>query len=348
MIINNYSICFIDCSFLLTRNLWMGTKDVPIAELSPAPVIKLIIQTLRKCQRDYEIRPEKFIMIADKWDSTIGGYYGGFLTKEITKKLGLGGYKSSRKWVNKQVLDEMKANPETTKEDLEKAERDYAVNQIKFECKRIIKEEFPKIGIPYFEWSGYEFDQITTLAAFERYGKTDLPDVILTKDTDLQYSLTPSCRFFSLPTRGSEPRIISYDEKYYEIPEVLRNSGMSLYMYNAYQNALGKSHNDMSRTLKKNWDPTDAILHIAQGDYSCIEPDRIELFQAQLKSYDLSIFPRVEEVKKEISKFNTVGHMPKIEDFHQFCATNNVSGITDKYFNDFTSLFDSKLFTEHD
>ena len=346
MIINNFELAFCDSSFILTRNLWVGTKDVPTEELSAAPILRLIIQTLRKIQRDYEIRPEKFVMIADKWDSTVGGYYVNCLTNDIVKKLGIGGYKSSRKFVNAKVLEEMRSDPNVTPEQLAEAEREYAVNQVKFQVKKIMREEFPKIGIPWVEFSGYEFDQICTLAAFERYGKTELPDLIITKDTDLLYSLTPGCKFFSLPTRGSEPKIVTYEEMYYQIPEELRNKGMSLYQYNAYLNAFGKGHNDLARTLKKGYDPTQSILDVASGNYECIEPDRLELFQAQLKSYDLSIYPKLEEVKKcIIEDFPRIGEIPSTSTFREFCQKYDINGISDRYFSDFVSVFDQKLFT---
>lgn len=347
MIINNFELCLIDASFLITRNLWVGTKDVPTGELSPGPVLRLIIQTLRKCQRDYGIRPEKFVFISDKWDNTTGGYYVNCLTQDIVKRLGIGGYKSSRKYVTAKVVEEMRLDPEVTPEQLKEAERELAINQVKFAVKKVMREDFSKIGLPWIEVSGYEFDQIATLAAFERYGKTEKPDVILTKDSDLQYSLTPNCQYFSLPTKGSEPKIITYDEMYYQIPEQLRNIGIGLYQYNSYLNALGKSHNDMSRTLKKGYDPVDAIIDIVtRGDYTCLEPDRIDLFKAQLQSYDLSIYPKLNEVKKIIHEdLPRMGNYPSKEDFHDLCSKHQIEGISDKYFADFTSVFDQKLFS---
>jgi hypothetical protein len=211
-----------------------------------------------------------------------------------------------------------------------------------------MREEFPKLGIPWIEFNGYEFDQIATLAAFERFGKTELPDLIITKDTDLLYSLTPGCKFFALPTRGSEPKVVTYEEMYYQIPEVLRNMGMSLYQYNAYLNAFGKGHNDLARTLKKGYDPTQSIIETAQGNFECIEPDRLELFQAQLKSYDLSIYPRLDEVKRCITEeFPKIGYYPSTRDFQDFCEKYKINGISDRYFSDFTSVFDQKLFTRN-
>ena len=348
MIINNFELCFIDASFLITRNLWVGTKDVPTEELSPAPVLRLVIQTLRKCQRDYGIRPEKFVFIADKWDNTVGGYYVNCLTQDIIKKLGIGGgYKSSRKYVTAKVLEEMRKDPSVSPEELLQAERDFAVNKIKFEVKRVMREEFGSLGLPWIEVSGWEFDQIATLASFERYGKNSLPDLILTKDNDLTYSLTPTCSLFYLPTKGSEPKVITYNEMYYKIPEPLREAGVSLYQYNSYLNALGKSHNDMSRTLKKGYDETQAILDIVtKGDLGCIEPDRVELFNAQLKSYDLSIYPKLEEVKRIIHQdLQTMGKYPSSQDFRDFCMRNSIEGISEKYFSDFSSVFDPKMFT---
>jgi hypothetical protein len=151
-----------------------------------------------------------------------------------------------------------------------------------------------------------------------------------------------------LPTKGSEPKVITYEEMYYKIPEVLRNIGLGLYQYNSYLNALGKSHNDMSRTMKKGYDETQAIFDIiTKNDFSSIEPERVELFKAQLKSYDLSIYPKLNEVKRIINEdLQTMGNYPNTKDFRDFCMKNSIEGISERYFSDFYSVFDPKMFTK--
>ena len=170
------------------------------------------------------------------------------------------------------------------------------------------------------------------------------PDIIVTKDTDMLASLTPCMDFFSLPVKNQPPKVTTYDEMYQTIPPKLRDLGVSLYKYNAYLNALGKSHNDMSKSLKSGVDTTDAILHILDGDYSDLE--NVDMFLAQMKSYDLSCYPRLGEVKNAIENdFERNGKLANLDEFHEFCNRNNVTGISDRYFSDFINSFDPRYFT---
>ena len=336
--VNNYEYAFVDLSYVLTRNLWMVTKDKSTGDMNPGDVLRLMIQSVRKWARDYNIRPAKIIFIADEWSKEFGGYFTTYLLRQAG-----GDYKGSRKFVTEKVLEDLRSDPNTTSEELEKAEREYAVNKVKFAAKKIMKEEFSNLGIYYYSYPSWEYDQIASLAAFQRF-KEGKKDVIITKDTDLMYSLTPLVDFFSIPKRGEEPKVITYDEMYSQIPEVLKNKGVSLYQYNAYLNALGKSHNDMSKSLRAGVDTTEAILHILDGDYSDLID--LDIFFAQMKSYDLSQYPGLSEVQRAIAEdFGTKGRLATLEDFHKFCERNNVTGISDKYFSDLINSFDPRLFS---
>ena len=158
-----------------------------------------------------------------------------------------------------------------------------------------MREEFKNIGIPYFSWPGYEFDDIATLASFNLNGVSPKPNIIVTKDTDLLYSLSPGCDQFLLPTKGSDPKVVTYNDMYYKVPEVLRNMGLGLYMYHAYCDSLGVTgHNDNLKTIKPGCDSTQTIMKILSGDYSNV--DKIDAFNAQLDSFNLSKFPQVDRV----------------------------------------------------
>jgi 5'-3' exonuclease len=341
MIGNKYNYAFIDGSFLLTRNLWVATKGKKPDQMEVGEVIRITIQTINKLYRDWGITSDKILLIFDEWDKGLAnaGYIRSYMIKDYVQ------YKGSRKFVTEQTIADMKADPNTKPEDLEKAIHELASNKIKFQAKKIIREEFKNIGIPYFSWPGYEFDDIATLASFGLNGKTSKPNVIVTKDSDLSWSVCPGCDQFLLPTKGSDPKIITYNEMYYEIPEVLRNKGLGLYMYHAYCDSLGiTGHNDNLKTIKSGHDGTQTILNILNGDYSDVEnPDA---FNAQLKSFDLSCFPQVDQVNKMIlNDFPTVGKIGTIGDFKDFCVRHGVKGISDSYYNGLSCRFDVKLFS---
>ena len=169
---------------------------------------------------------------------------------------------------------------------------------------------------------------------------------LLSKDSDLTWSLCPGCDQFLLPTKGSLPTIVTYDDMYYKIPEVLRNSGLGLYMYHAYCDSLGiTGHNDNLKTIKSGKDGTQTILKIMNGDYSDVE--KPDAFRAQMKSFDLSCFPDVDRVNDMIQNdFKTRGHIGTLDEFKIFCTKYDIKGISDTYYNGLSERFDTKLFSK--
>lgn len=340
MIANKYNYAFIDGSFLLTRNLWVATKDKKPEEMNPGEVLRITIQTINKLYRDWGVGADKVILIFDEWNRDINGYVRSWMIKDYVQ------YKGSRTFITEETIEKMKADPNVTEEQLNKAIHELASNKIKFQAKKIMREEFKNIGLPYFSWPGYEFDDIATLASFGLNGKSDKPNLIVTKDSDLTWSLCPGCDQFLLPTKGSLPTIVTYDDMYYKIPEVLRNSGLGLYMYHAYCDSLGiTGHNDNLKTIKSGKDGTQTILKIMNGDYSDVE--KPDAFRAQMKSFDLSCFPDVDRVNDMIQNdFKTRGHIGTLDEFKIFCTKYDIKGISDTYYNGLSERFDTKLFSK--
>lgn len=340
MISNKYNQVWVDGSWLLTRSLWIATKDLKIEEFNPGDVVRLCLYTISKLSKDWGISNDKVIIVWDKWSKNLGGYWRSWMIRDFVQ------YKGSRKFVTEQTIEEMRNDPNVTEEEIEKAIRELATSRIKFKAKEIMMEDFPKIGIPSYSYDGLEFDDIVSIASFQYYQPDGKPNVIFTKDSDLQYSTCPNCVWACPPKSGeTEPKIITYDEMYYQIPEPLRRNGISLYNYNALMNAAGfMGHNDMGIAKKTHTDPTQALLKIINGNYEDLE--NVDMFKAQLNSYDLSQFPDIDQVKADIAKFETMGHYGTLDDFHEFCKKNNVTQVSDKYYTAMIDRFDQKLFTE--
>ena len=133
---------------------------------------------------------------------------------------------------------------------------------------------------------------------------------------------------------------------YASIPEPIKKYGISLYNYNAMQNALGITHNDMGVSKKSHTDTTQVMLEVLKGDYSNIE--NRELFTKQLESYDISKFPRFDEACDLINNYLPgAGHYDSdLSKFHEFCKKYGITRVSDKYYSDFMGRFDQKLFTE--
>lgn len=333
-----YAFAVVDLSYLLQRNLYACSRGRKIGEFTAGDVVKMTIQTLNKIPRDYKLGISKYILLADKWSADYDGYYRHYILSGI--------YKTSRTWMTPEKLKEIEDNPKSTKKEIEKARFDLYLNKVKQEAKEILKTELRYFGVPCIWQDGWEFDDCAYLFSCLWYNNPDpRKSVIITKDSDLQYSINPKVDYFRLPTAGSQPEIIDYSQMYYEIPEDLRNLGVSLYDYKSYLESLGLGHNDMKKTKLPKADTVITIKKIISGDYSWLsDPD---VFRLQYSTFDISKFPGLQEIIKKLTKdIYTIGRLGDLNEFHSFCETHGISGISDKYYSNFISRFDQKLFSE--
>lgn len=331
-----YAFAIVDLSYLLQRNLYAVKSKH--GDVNPGEVVQMTIQTLNKIPRDYGIEMRKYIFIADKWDETIQGYHRHNILRGV--------YKTSRSWMNQEKYEEILSDPTSSREDIEKAKAELKLNEVRTEAKRILKEELRYFGVPCIWQSGFEFDDCAWLFSCLWYENPDpRRSVIITKDSDLQYSINPKVDYFRLPTRGSVPEIITYNQMYLSIPEVLRNKGISLYMYKAMYDSLGMGHNDLRKTKRSDVNVDQCIENIMDGDYSgCSDPD---LFKLQLSTFDIGKFPGFEELKGKLTKdIFEIGRLGSVEEFRLFCKSHGITQISDRYYSAFISRFDQRLFTE--
>lgn len=333
-----YAFAVVDLSYLLQRNLYACSRGRKVGEFTAGDVVKMTLQTLNKIPRDYGFDISKYIFLADKWSADYDGYYRHQILS--------GTYKTSRSWMTPEKFKEISENPDSTEKEIEKAKFDLYLNNVKQEAKEILKTELRYFGVPCLWQDGWEFDDCAYLFACLWYGNPDSrKSVIITKDSDLQYSINPKVDYFRLPTAGSQPEIITYDQMYYRIPEKLRDLGVSLYDYKSYYESFGLGHNDMRVTKISGEDPDTIIEKIISGDYSGLsDPD---LFKLQFSTFDIFKFPGYPEIRKKLTEdIYTIGRLGGLDEFHNFCVAHGITGITDKYYSSFISRFDQKLFSE--
>ena len=339
MISNKYNYVIIDFSYVLQRNLFVISKGKEVGEYTYGELIRMMIWTINKLARDYGLTSDKVVLIYDKWDKELGGYYTTYL---------LGGqYKDTRKYMTEEVFQEIKSDPTKTPEEIHKAELELYQNQVKYKAKWSIigNGGLGNFGIPCIGLDGWEADNLAWLASCLLYGKGDKPNILVTKDSDWQYLTNPSLDFFKMPKSGESPKVITYDEMYCQIPESIRNRGIGLYQYKSLVDSIDGSHNDMRRTRKDYANLERTILEVLDGDYSNIED--LELFKKQYNSFDISRYPRFEEAKRLITDvLPTCGRLGSIPEFHTFCDKHKIEGISDRYFTEFISRFDPKLYCE--
>lgn len=336
---NKYNFILIDFSYVISRNLFMISKDKEPGEYTYGELMRMTIWTINKLARDYGLTADKAILIYDKWDKQLGGYY-------TTHLLG-GEYKDSRKYMTEELYREIENDPNTTPEQLHQAKKELYQNQVKYLAKwtMIGSGGFSQIGLPCIGLEGWEADNFAYLSSCLLYGKYDKPSVLVTKDSDWCYNLSPATVYFKIPSKNDTPKIITYDEMYYQIPESIRERGVGLYQYKSLVDSIEGSHNDMRRTRRSYADPERTILEVLDGDYSNIED--YDRFKKQLDSFDISKYPRFEEAKRLVTDvFPTCGKLGNLQEFHTFCDKHGIEGISDRYFTEFISRFDPKLYCE--
>lgn len=336
---NTYKYAIIDLSYLLNRNLRAISSVKKGGEYGVGDVMRTVIQTLNKMARDYGIFADKIILGCDQWSQKFGGYYRTHCLK--------GDYKTSRKYVTPKDIVEKKKDPTVKKEEIEQLENEAYFNMVRKDAKIAILNNFSRIGLPCAGVDGWEFDDLAYFAGVHLYKVDDKPSVIVTKDTDVLYSITPKMDYFKIPTGKKDvPQIRKYTEVYENlVPKELRDKKVSLYYYKSLLDSLGGGHNDMKRTSESR-DYDSIISKIMDGDFSGVR-DR-EVFNIQLNSFNLTKFPNIKEAENLVlNKFPTMGHIDEdLSNLNEIRNRYNITGISDDYFSNFSFRFDKNLFKE--
>ena len=349
MLGTKYAYAIVDFSVILQKNLFGVSKDKKAGEYTAAELMRTCIYTMNKIPRDYGVSADKYVLFLDKWDGD-----KGYITTQI---LG-GAYKDDRgdiegqqgkkspldSYMTRDKYEAMKADPDTSQEDLELAYEKLYKNEVRFDAKWGFVRNMNSFGIPSISVPGWEYDNLAYLASMLLYSENEKPSILITNDSDIDYCLTPKMDKLKLPKYGQDPEIITYDKVYNNIPDKLKGK-LSLYAYGAYQNALGNSHNGMRTSKKDGVNYDTAIDHILAGDFSDVE-DR-ELFDKQLSTYDIAKYPRFEEARRLILEYLPIcGRLGTLQDWHKFLDKYGITNISDSFFMTFMSRFDQKMYCE--
>ena len=333
---NKFELALVDGSFMLKRSAAMVAKGRDPKTVRPGEILTLIIQTLRKAARDYGITCSKYIFVWDQWKPEWGGYWRTYLMKDF------GNYKGTRSYWNEEKIESLRRDPEVSAFELAGLESEYEMHCLREKTKRAIVEDFWKLGILSYEYPGYEADDIITLATHSLLNHQTSPYVIISKDTDLHYSLTPMTYFYKVGSK--EEDLVGYDQMWEKVPMGIKATGISLYQYKAYLESLSVTHNDMTRTLKPGKDVNMAILKIMDGDFSDLSDPLA--FKAQFGTFDLWSFPDVDQVLSDISGFPVRGIYPDMTGWNEVRKKYGIFRISDDYFYEFSKGFDQKLFCD--
>lgn len=341
MSLNKYKIGIVDFSYLLSRNCFAASRG-GIGTYNEGDIMRITLQTLNKCSRDYGITVDKWVMIYDKWDKNLGGYYRTWLLRDHAE------YKGDRVYMTDEEVENMIASGNYTDAEIQKARGEAYMNSVKYKAKWGMISDFGKIGVPCFGLEGWEYDDLAWLISCMTVKPGEKKSVIITKDSDLLYSLSPSTDYFKLPTGGSSPQVITYDEMYDTIPEQIKNRGVSLYQYKSFLDSIGVGHNNMKKSKKGGLNEDEVnnlILSILDGDLTGLSDP--ELFKAQMNTFDLSHFPKLDEAKSFVTdKLLSFGSLGTYEDYRELAKKHGVTGISERYFTEFIGRLNPELYGE--
>lgn len=344
MFTNKYKYGLIDLSYLLNRNIFSCCRLYGIGGFTAGDVVRTIIQTINKVSRDHGITMDKCLLLNDTYSKEYNGYFR-------TKLLG-GLYKTSRIHLSTEEITEIRNNPEVSEKEKEKAELNYFKDKIKKEAKKLLRDYGNNFGLPNVSVSGWEFDDLVRLSSILLMQDPESkPSIIISKDSDLQYALTPKLDYFKIPTAKSTPETITYSYMMSTVPREILDKGLGLYEYKSYVDSLGGGHNDMLRSKKPRINTNRAILKILEGEGKSVIEDE-ELFNRQLKTFSIQDFPNYDEAKdKLMSAFLSDGKIQPYPEFRTFSdvmgINTNKSFISKNYYEEFTGRFDKKLFNEN-
>jgi hypothetical protein len=351
---NKFKYAIIDLSMLLYRNSWVVSKDKEPGQYTAGEIIQMTIWSLNKFARDYGINADKFVFAVDKWNPEWNGYYTTYL-------LG-GAYKDSRgdiesakgkadplsTYMTREKFEELKKDPSITPDILKEAEKKLFFNETKQKAKFALMYELGNFGVPSIYLPGYEADNLMYLASMLLYDPdpASKPSVLITKDSDVSYCTSPKMLQFKMPVGKSQPEFITYEKMYSEMPDDIKDLGLSLYQYKSFLDSLGaEGHNGMRRTAKDRVNPVEAIKRIMKGDFSDLND--VDLFKRQMETFSIEKYPRFEEARRQITDIlPNAGKLGTLEDFHKFCDKYGITKISDRYYVEFISRFDPTLYNE--
>jgi hypothetical protein len=198
--------------------------------------------------------------------------------------------------------------------------------KMKVAAKNWMIENFSNIGLTTIAKQGWEGDELAYLTSkhlIDRERKSALVSI----DTDWDYLVNPNVDHLKTHMR-KETEIVTYDQVITWIPE-----GMDPYIYKAYEDSLGGSHNNLASTYnsakfgKYTW--RDTIEALIKGDESVIQNK--ELFDLQFKSFDIWSLSDFDEMREYTKARLDEGCILNENEFELFCQLTGFKVRTYQY-----------------
>jgi 5'-3' exonuclease len=254
----------------------------------------------------------------------------------------LSDYKSNRHYYSEADLDGLtyEDNPRQWVETNEEIRSE----NIKLQAKEWMKNNFNELGMPVIWHQGYEGDDLAYLLS-QQLELDGEKSAICSIDGDWSYLINPNIDHIKMYMRKS-PEIITYEDMQdrlrLDAPE-----GMSLYRYKSLLDSLYGSHNFLKYVANKNevdyfGDNKTIFTSIENNETKYIED--VDLFQRQLRSFDVERYPEINEVKAKLKTINDTLAPLDVEQYRMFCQVTGFN-VTEGYYEKTVANFDHSLYT---
>lgn len=218
---------------------------------------------------------------------------------------------------------------------LEYAETQEAIRReaMKNEAKKFMIDNFPKLGMDVIYHKGYEADDLAYLIS--DYIREDKhKSAIVSIDSDWSYWISPSTNWIKSNNWETWTYQDMLDNHKNELPT---SETIDLFKFKAYTDSIYGSHNDLQSTLGETENDHRTIIeNCLRGDYCDISD--VELFQKNLKSFDIYNYPEIDLVKEKIKNLGSGVNAMTIDEFELFRLLNNFKVSTSYYSNFLDSL----------
>lgn len=271
----DYEYGFIDGSIVLSRNFYAMKPLLSREDVGPEKLVASVLQSIFKIARE-KLNCERYFILWDKKPY--------FKTSYLIQDTGKSEYKTDRR-----------------------KESEYLVKKMG-NAKYLLLCEAGNIGLTSIQFKGWEADDLAYLASCQCIGR-DKKSVLISFDSDWESWLGPNTDYYNL--RRDEVTTFDQAMRWHKPIQ-----GYSVFQSKAFRDSMRGSHNNLKQTLKSEYKSVpsiDIIKAFERGDYHYFSD--VELFKAQLRTFDITSYPDYENVSQYLKSAERDGTLLDLDGF---------------------------------
>lgn len=270
-----YEYGFIDGSIILVRNFHAMKRLLSQDKYGQEYLTRSVLQSIFKIARE-KLKCDRYIILWDKKPY--------WKTEFLKEDMGVSEYKADRKQEDKTLIQKLGKS------------------------KYFLMSEAPKIGLSQVQIKGWEADDLAYLACKQCEGRPN-KSVIISFDSDWISWIGPNTDYYNI----KHDEIFTHDYVSRIHPPI---KGFDLFESKAYRDSMKGSHNNLKRTIYNKYLKEKSVIMINafnEGNYEHFED--VDLFKAQLRTFDFSTYPDHDKASTFLEKVVKKGQIGTVDDF---------------------------------